>query len=50
MVSATRGFRMGRIAGVEVRLDWSLVIVFGLIVMSLEVACFPRAIPTGRRC
>ena len=36
---------MGRIAGVEVRLDWSLLIVFGLIVMSLGGGLFPARHP-----
>jgi Zn-dependent protease/predicted transcriptional regulator len=41
MISATRGFRVGRISGVEVRLDWSLLIVFWLIVMNLGGGLFP---------
>lgn len=45
MVPATRGLRVGRIAGVEVRLDWSLLIVFGLIVMSLGGGLFPARHP-----
>src|SRR6187399_1654204 len=45
MSSATRGFRIGRIAGVEVRLDWSLLIVFWLIVMSLGGGMFPARHP-----
>ena len=45
MVSSTRGFRVGRIAGVEVRLDWSLLIVFWLIVMSLGSGLFPARHP-----
>jgi Zn-dependent protease/CBS domain-containing protein len=45
MVPATRGFRVGRIAGVEVRLDWSLLIVFWLIVMSLGGGLFPARHP-----
>ena len=45
MGSATRGFRIGRIAGVEVRLDWSLLIVFWLIVMSLGGGMFPARHP-----
>jgi Zn-dependent protease/CBS domain-containing protein len=45
MMSATRGFRVGRIAGVEVRVDWSLLIVFWLIVMSLGGGLFPAHHP-----
>jgi Zn-dependent protease/CBS domain-containing protein len=45
MVSATRGFRVGRIAGVDVRLDWSLLIVFWLIVMNLGGGLFPARHP-----
>jgi Zn-dependent protease/CBS domain-containing protein len=45
MLSATRGFRVGRIAGVEVRLDWSLLIVFWLIVMNLGAGLFPARHP-----
>lgn len=35
------GFRLGRIAGIDVYLDWSLLIVFFLIVFSLGSALFP---------
>ena len=45
MMSATRGFRVGRIAGVEVRVDWSLLIVFWLIVMNLGGGLFPAHHP-----
>ena len=45
MISATRGFRVGRISGVEVRLDWSLLIVFWLIVMNLGGGLFPLRHP-----
>ena len=45
MISATRGFRVGRISGVEVRLDWSLLIVFWLIVMNLGGGLFPARHP-----
>ena len=45
MGSTTRGLRLGRIAGVEVRLDWSLLIVFWLIVMSLGGGLFPARHP-----
>jgi Zn-dependent protease/CBS domain-containing protein len=45
MIPATRGFRVGRIAGVEVRLDWSLIIVFWLIVVNLGGGLFPAHHP-----
>ncbi|MGD2141060.1 MAG: site-2 protease family protein [Burkholderiales bacterium] len=35
------GIRLGRIAGLEVILDWSLLIVFSLILVSLGVGVFP---------
>jgi Zn-dependent protease/predicted transcriptional regulator len=36
------GLRIGRIAGVDVNLDWSLLIVFVLITVSLASALFPQ--------
>lgn len=36
------GFRLGRILGVEVRVDWSLAIIFALIVVDLASSLFPR--------
>lgn len=36
------GLRLGRVAGVEVRLDWSLLIVFTLIAMALAGGLLPR--------
>jgi Zn-dependent protease/CBS domain-containing protein len=44
-MSATRGFRVGRIAGVELRVDWSLLIVFWLIVVNLGGGLFPAHHP-----
>jgi Zn-dependent protease/CBS domain-containing protein len=35
------GLKIGRIAGVDVHLDWSLLIIFSLIVVSLGSAVFP---------
>lgn len=37
-----RGMRLGRIAGVEVSLDWSLLIVFALIAMALSGGLLPH--------
>jgi Zn-dependent protease/CBS domain-containing protein len=45
MMPATRGFRVGRISGVEVRVDWSLLIVFWLIVVNLGGGLFPARHP-----
>jgi len=45
MARSTRGIRVGRIAGVEVRIDWSLLIVFWLIVVSLGGGLFPAHHP-----
>jgi Zn-dependent protease/CBS domain-containing protein len=35
------GFRIGRIAGIDIHLDWSLLIIFFLIAFSLGTALFP---------
>lgn len=35
------GFRIGRLAGVDVHLDWSLLIIFFLVAFSLGTALFP---------
>ncbi|NIR30553.1 MAG: CBS domain-containing protein [Gammaproteobacteria bacterium] len=35
------GFRMGRVAGIDVFIDWSLLIIFMLITFSLAVGVFP---------
>jgi Zn-dependent protease len=40
------GLRLGRIAGVEVRIDWSLAIIFWLIVFNLGAGLFPARHPT----
>jgi Zn-dependent protease/predicted transcriptional regulator len=45
MVPATRGFKVGRIAGVEVRVDWSVLIVFWLILVNLGGGLFPAHHP-----
>src|SRR4051812_11442867 len=49
MLPSTRGFRVGRIAGVEVRVDWSLLIVFWLIVVNLGGGLFPAHHPDWSR-
>ena len=48
-MAAGRGFRVGRIFGVEVRLDWSLLIVFWLIVANLGGGLFPLRHPEWSR-
>lgn len=40
-----RGFRLGKIAGFEVNIDWSWLIVFFLVVYSLSAFYFPRVYP-----
>ena len=37
-----RGLRLMRIAGIEVTVDWSLIIIFALIVTSLASGLFPQ--------
>jgi Zn-dependent protease/CBS domain-containing protein len=39
------GFRVGQVAGVEIRVDWSLALVFWLIAMNLGVGLFPMQHP-----
>lgn len=41
MNPAGGGVRIGRVAGIDVFLDWSLLIIFGLISLSLAVGLFP---------
>lgn len=38
------GFSLGRIAGVEIRLNWSLLVIFWLIVLSLAMVVFPQSV------
>ncbi len=38
-------FRLGRVAGIEIGVNWSWLIVFGLITWSLATAIFPNANP-----
>lgn len=40
-----QGIRFGRIAGVEVRLNWSLLVVFWLVAWSLAAVRFPTQFP-----
>jgi len=37
----SHGVRLGRVAGVEIGLDWSLLIIFGLIAVMLAEGAFP---------
>ena len=37
-----RGLRLGRIAGIEIQADWSLLIIFLLIASSLALGLFPE--------
>jgi len=39
------GIRLGRLFGIAIHLDWSLLIIFGLIVVSLGVGSFPYLHP-----
>jgi Zn-dependent protease/CBS domain-containing protein len=39
------GFSLGRLGGIEIRLDYSWLLLFGLILVSLSVGYFPRAAP-----
>jgi Zn-dependent protease len=39
------GFKLGRIAGIELRVDWSLAIVFWLIAVNLGAGMFPAMHP-----
>ncbi|HKJ71742.1 MAG TPA: site-2 protease family protein [Gammaproteobacteria bacterium] len=40
-----QGIRLGRLFGIAIHLDWSLLIVFGLIVVSLGAGSFPYLHP-----
>ncbi|MEN3297582.1 MAG: hypothetical protein V7642_6835 [Burkholderiales bacterium] len=43
------GFRIGRIAGIELQIDWSLLIIFFVITFSLAAGLFPRWHPAWGR-
>jgi Zn-dependent protease/predicted transcriptional regulator len=43
------GFRIGRIAGIDIHLDWSLLIIIFIITFSLAVGLFPRWHPDWSR-
>ncbi len=45
MASPMRGMRAGKIAGIEVRLDWSLIVIFWLILVNLSRGVFAYAHP-----
>lgn len=40
-----RGLSLFRVAGIEIRLDYSWLFIFGLILVSLSAGYFPRAYP-----
>ena len=44
-VGMTDSFRLGRIAGIEVGFNWSLLVIFALMVWSLRSAVFPDQNP-----
>lgn len=37
-----RGFRLGSLAGIEIKVDWSLLIIFFLVATSLGLGAFPQ--------
>jgi Zn-dependent protease len=41
-----RGFSIGRIAGIRIRIDWSWIIIFLLVAWTLAVGYFPALFPT----
>jgi Zn-dependent protease/predicted transcriptional regulator len=43
------GFRIGRIAGIDIQIDWSLLIIIFIITFSLAVGLFPRWHPDWGR-
>jgi len=40
-----RGFTIGRIAGIKIRIDWTWLIIFFLVTWSLAVGYYPLALP-----
>jgi hypothetical protein len=45
MMSARHGVPLGSVAGIRVRADWSLLVIFGLITLSLAGSVFPARLP-----
>ncbi len=43
------GFSLGRIAGAEIRLNWSLLVIFWLIALSLAMVVFPQSVAQTSR-
>ena len=41
----TTTLRLGRLAGVEIGINWSVLIIFGLLAWSLSASRFPAAYP-----
>lgn len=44
-MDARHGVPLGRIAGIRIRADWSLLVIFGLVAVSLATSVFPSSLP-----
>ena len=44
MALPSRGLRAGKIAGIEVQLDWSLIVIFWLILVNLATDLIYRLV------
>jgi Zn-dependent protease len=44
-MNATLGIPLGRIAGIRIRADWSLLVIFGLVAATLAAGVFPANLP-----